>query len=86
VPLFAIFPMIGGANSHLGLRTYFKVQRDKPSKSLGIHRQRLSAHMAIRYSLHRLGAVDLERVFREHASSVTCAHETNPPDVFITIR
>jgi len=73
VLLFAIFAMVCGANSYRGLRTYFRVHREKLNEAFGIDWKRAPAHTAIRYILHRLGAADVEKVFREHAANLNCA-------------
>ncbi len=75
VLLFAIFAIVSGANSYRGLRTYFKVHRDKLNQAFGIDWKRPPAHTSIRYILHRLSAEEVERVFREHAANLNCAPE-----------
>jgi len=75
VLLFSIFAIVSGANSYRGLRTYFRVHREKLNEAFGIHWKRPPAHTAIRYILHRLSADEVEKVFREHAANLNCAPE-----------
>jgi hypothetical protein len=65
--------MVSGANSYRGLRTYFKVHREKLNVAFHIHWKRPPAHTAIRYILHRLDAAEVEKVFREHAADLDSA-------------
>ena len=73
VLLFSIFAIVSGANSYRTIRTYFRVHREKLNEAFGIHWKRAPAHTAIRYILHRLGATDVEKVFREHAANLNGA-------------
>jgi hypothetical protein len=73
VLLFSIFAMISGANSYRGLRTYFRVHRQRLNEAFGINWKSAPAHTAIRYILHRLSAVEVEKVFREHAAELNGA-------------
>ncbi len=70
VLLFSIFAIISGANSYRGLRTYFRVHREKLNEAFGIHWKSAPAHTAIRYILHGLNGGDVEKVFREHAANL----------------
>jgi hypothetical protein len=75
VLLFAIFAMVSGANSYRGLRTYFKVHREKLNEAFGIGWKRPPAHTSIRNILRQLDPEEVERVFREHAANLNGAPE-----------
>jgi hypothetical protein len=75
VLLFTIFAIVSGANSYRGLRTYFKVHREKLNEAFGIYWKRPPAHTAIRYILQGLDPDEVERVFREHAADLNGAPE-----------
>jgi hypothetical protein len=73
VLLFSIFAMLSGANSYRGLRTYFKVHRERLNDAFHIKWKRPPAHTAIRYILQGLDAAQVEKVFREHAADLNRA-------------
>ena len=73
VLLFSIFAIVSGANSYRGIRTYVKVHRQKLNKAFKIKWKRPPAHTAIRYILQGLSALDVEKVFREHAANLNLA-------------
>jgi hypothetical protein len=73
VLLFSIFAIVSGANSYRGIRTFVKVHREELNKAFKIKWKRPPAHTAIRYILQGLGAADVEKAFREHASGLNRA-------------
>ena len=73
VLLFSILAIVSGANSYRGIRTFIMVHRQKLNKAFKIRWKRPPAHTALRYILQGLKAVDVERVFREHAASLNLA-------------
>ena len=70
VLLFSILAIVSGANSYRGVRTFIKVHRRNLNKAFKISWKRPPAHTAIRYILQGLSAVDVEKVFREHADEL----------------
>ena len=70
VLLFSILAIVSGANSYRGIRTFIKIHRRKLNKAFKISWKRPPAHTAIRYILQGLSAVDVEKVFREHAADL----------------
>ena len=70
VLLFSILAIVSGANSYRGIRTFIKVHRTKLNKAFKIGWKRPPAHTAIRYILQGLKASDVEKAFRQHATSL----------------
>jgi hypothetical protein len=73
VLLFSILAIVSGANSYRGICTFIKIHRRKLNRVFKIGWKRPPAHTAIRYILQGLRAVDVERVFREHAANLNLA-------------
>ncbi len=73
VLLFSIFAMVSGANSYRGIRTYLEVHRQRLNKAFKIKWKRPPAHTSIRYILQGLSALDVEKMFREHAANLNFA-------------
>ena len=73
VLLFSILAIVSGANSYRGICTFIKIHRGKLNRAFKIGWKRPPAHTAIRYILQGLAAVDVEKVFREHAANLNLA-------------
>ena len=70
VLLFSIFAIVSGANSYLGIQTYFKAHLRALNKAFKIKWKRAPAHTAIRYILQGLDPAEVEKAFREHSANL----------------
>ena len=66
VLLFSIFAMLSGANSYRGLRTYFKVHRERLNEAFHIKWKRPPAHTAIRYILQGARSLSADQPTDDH--------------------
>jgi hypothetical protein len=68
--LFTVLAMLAGARSYRQVHGFIRAHLDRLNNEFGLSLRRAPAYSSVRFILHGLDAEEVERVFREHASSL----------------
>ena len=68
--LFTVLSMLAGARSYRQVQAFIRTHLERLNATFGVSLRRAPAYSSVRFILHGLDALEMERVFRTHAASL----------------
>jgi len=68
--LFTVLSMLAGARSYRQVHAFIQAHLERLNATFGVSLRRAPAYSSVRFILHGLDALEMERVFRAHAASL----------------
>lgn len=78
--LFTVLAMLAGARSYRQVHAFIKAHLERLNAAFGVSLPRAPAYSSVRFILHGLDALEMERVFRAHAAALA---DATAPDAII---
>ncbi len=70
VLLFTVLSMLAGARSYRQVHAFIQAHLERLNATFGVSLRRAPAYSSVRFILHGLDALQMQRVFRAHAASL----------------
>ncbi len=71
--LFTVLAMLAGARSYRQVHAFIQAHLERLNAVFGVSPRRAPAYSSVRFILHGLDALEVERVFRAHAAALADA-------------